>query len=117
MGLNDIHSLSHSKWNCKYHVVLSLEKSFSSWRNGRWPVAVDCGGKFGATDLFATRKWNLGGKQSGRARFATGVKLEKLGDDRWLLIVVAILVLRVYLPPGSGIRVANGVVDADLPPE
>ena len=21
MGLNDIHSLSHSKWNCKYHIV------------------------------------------------------------------------------------------------
>ena len=23
MGLNDIHSLSHSKWNCKYHVVFA----------------------------------------------------------------------------------------------
>ena len=21
MGLNDIHSLSHTKWNCKYHIV------------------------------------------------------------------------------------------------
>lgn len=21
MGLNDIYSLSHSKWNCKYHIV------------------------------------------------------------------------------------------------
>ena len=24
MSLNDIHSLSHTKWNCKYHVVLTL---------------------------------------------------------------------------------------------
>ena len=23
MGLNDIHSLSHTKWNCKYHVVFA----------------------------------------------------------------------------------------------
>ena len=23
MGLNDIHSLAHSKWNCKYHVVFA----------------------------------------------------------------------------------------------
>ena len=23
MGLNNIHSLSHSKWNCKYHVVFA----------------------------------------------------------------------------------------------
>ena len=23
MGLNDIHSLSHSKWNCKYHIVFA----------------------------------------------------------------------------------------------
>ena len=23
MGLNDIHNLSHSKWNCKYHVVFA----------------------------------------------------------------------------------------------
>ena len=21
MGLNDINSLSHTKWNCKYHIV------------------------------------------------------------------------------------------------
>ncbi len=21
MSINDIHSLSHSKWNCKYHIV------------------------------------------------------------------------------------------------
>ena len=20
MGMNDVHSLSHSKWNCKYHI-------------------------------------------------------------------------------------------------
>ena len=24
MGLNDVHSLSHSKWNCKYHIVFVL---------------------------------------------------------------------------------------------
>ena len=23
MSLNDIHSLSHSKWNCKYHIVFA----------------------------------------------------------------------------------------------
>ena len=23
MGINDIHSLAHSKWNCKYHVVFA----------------------------------------------------------------------------------------------
>ncbi len=23
MGLNDINSLSHTKWNCKYHVVFA----------------------------------------------------------------------------------------------
>ena len=23
MGLNDIHSLSHTKWNCKYHIVFA----------------------------------------------------------------------------------------------
>ena len=23
VGLNDIHSLSHSKWNCKYHIVFA----------------------------------------------------------------------------------------------
>lgn len=25
MGLNDINSLSHSKWNCKYHIVFALK--------------------------------------------------------------------------------------------
>lgn len=25
MGLNDIHSLAHSKWNCKYHIVFALK--------------------------------------------------------------------------------------------
>ncbi len=25
MGLNDIHSLSHTKWNCKYHIVFALK--------------------------------------------------------------------------------------------
>ena len=23
MSINDIHSLSHSKWNCKYHIVFA----------------------------------------------------------------------------------------------
>ncbi len=23
MGMNDINSLSHSKWNCKYHIVFA----------------------------------------------------------------------------------------------
>ena len=23
MGLNDVHSLSHSRWNCKYHIVFA----------------------------------------------------------------------------------------------
>ena len=23
MGMNDLHSLSHSKWNCKYHIVFA----------------------------------------------------------------------------------------------
>ena len=23
MGLNDINSLAHSKWNCKYHIVFA----------------------------------------------------------------------------------------------
>ncbi len=58
-------------------------------------MAVGCGGKFGATDLFATRKWNSGGKRSGRCRFATGVELEQLGADWWALVVVAILGLWV----------------------
>lgn len=26
MSLNDINSLSHSKWNCKYHIVLFAPK-------------------------------------------------------------------------------------------
>ena len=34
MGLNDIHSLSHTKWNCKYHIVLpiviSITQGFTS---------------------------------------------------------------------------------------
>ena len=23
MGITDIHSLSHTKWNCKYHIVFA----------------------------------------------------------------------------------------------
>ena len=40
-------------------------------------MTVDCGGKFGTDALVATRKWNLGGKQSDRGRFATRIKLEE----------------------------------------
>lgn len=25
MGLNDINSLSHTRWNCKYHIVFALK--------------------------------------------------------------------------------------------
>ena len=40
-------------------------------------MTVDCGGKFGTDALVATRKRNLGGKQSDRGRFATRIKLEE----------------------------------------
>ena len=40
-------------------------------------MTVDYGGKLGTTGLVATRKWILGGKRSGRSRFATGVKWEE----------------------------------------
>ncbi len=34
MGLNDINSLSHSKWNCKYHIVFAPKYSKKNilWR-------------------------------------------------------------------------------------
>ena len=51
--------------------------------------AGDCGGKFGITALVATKKWNSGGKQSGCAKFATKVELEKLVVAWRLVIVVA----------------------------
>ncbi len=38
-------------------------------------VGADCGGKFEVTALFATRKWDLGGKLGSRADFATRVEL------------------------------------------
>ena len=25
MGMNDVNSLSHTKWNCKYHIVFHAE--------------------------------------------------------------------------------------------
>ena len=28
MKLNDIHSLSHIKWSCKYHVILALKQLY-----------------------------------------------------------------------------------------
>ncbi len=80
-------------------------------------MAASCGGKFGATGLVATRKWNLGGKQSGRIKFATRVELKQLGTDWWLAVVVANLALQVQLPPESRIRVANRVAVSNLPPE
>ena len=40
-------------------------------------VVVGYGGKFEIDDLVAARKWNLGGKRSGRSRFATRIKLEE----------------------------------------
>ena len=27
MGLNDVHSLSHTKWNCKYHIIAEYIKN------------------------------------------------------------------------------------------
>ena len=50
---------------------------------------VDCGGKFGTDALVATRKWNLGGKQSGTARFATRINWEEPVAAWCLIIVVA----------------------------
>ena len=50
MGLNDVNSLSHSKWNCKYHIVFApkyrrlifygekkrlLEKYLENYVNGK----------------------------------------------------------------------------------
>ena len=29
MGMNDINSLSHTKWNCKYHIVFAPKYSIS----------------------------------------------------------------------------------------
>ncbi len=46
-----------------------------------WLVGADYGGKFGITALFVTTKWNLGGKRSGRGRFATRKGLEKPEAD------------------------------------
>ena len=31
--MNDIHSLSHSKWNCKYHIVFATEIKFLQKKN------------------------------------------------------------------------------------
>ena len=31
MSVNDINSLSHKKWNCKYHLVFALKFSVSSF--------------------------------------------------------------------------------------
>ena len=31
MGMNDINSLSHTKWNCKYHIVFAPKYSISGF--------------------------------------------------------------------------------------
>ena len=39
MGLNDMNSLAHSKWNCKYHIVFApkyRKKYFMEKR--KWPL-------------------------------------------------------------------------------
>ena len=35
MGMNDINSLSHTKWNCKYHIVFAprYRRKYSTKRN------------------------------------------------------------------------------------
>ena len=37
MSLNDINSLSHTKWNCKYHIVFArnTEERYSTKKNGQ----------------------------------------------------------------------------------
>ena len=40
-------------------------------------VVVGYGGKFRTDAVVATRKLNLGGKRSGRSRFATRIKWEE----------------------------------------
>ena len=39
MGLNDIHSLAHSKWNCKYHIVFA-PKYRRMAMYGRYKIAI-----------------------------------------------------------------------------
>ena len=39
MGLNDIHSLAHSKWNCKYHIVFA-PKFRRMAMYGRYKIAI-----------------------------------------------------------------------------
>ena len=46
MGKNDINSLSHSKWNCKYHVVFAMVFSITHltvvmYENGKYPIPYD----------------------------------------------------------------------------
>lgn len=46
MGMNDINSLSHSKWNCKYHVVFAMVFSITHltvvmYENGKYPIPYD----------------------------------------------------------------------------
>ena len=45
MSINDINSLSHTKWNCKYHIVFAPkyrrkvffgEKRVEIWSNEEW---------------------------------------------------------------------------------
>ncbi len=78
---------------------------------------VESCGKYRRTTQFATQKWDSGGKQSSSAGFATRSELEQSETAWWMLIVVANLGLLLYLPPKSGILVANKVVVLDLPPD
>ncbi len=39
MGMNDINSLSHSKWNCKYHIVFA-PKYRSRSVSGSYPFVL-----------------------------------------------------------------------------
>ena len=41
--MNDIHSLSHTKWNCKYHIVFAPKyrrKAF--YGEKRWRIRKSC---------------------------------------------------------------------------
>ncbi|MCR5832603.1 MAG: hypothetical protein K6G36_01485 [Candidatus Saccharibacteria bacterium] len=42
MSVNDINSLSHTKWNCKYHLVFAPKYRRLFWRRGYY---VDTVGK------------------------------------------------------------------------
>ena len=67
MGMNDVNSLSHSKWNCKYHIVFGrcqvVVGFFNSKMVAHLPVGIK--GKMNGvppltpTDICAVRKVRL----------------------------------------------------------